>query len=456
MSGTLSSGSVTTRLRRIAELARERPEMAFTSLSHAIDIYFLEEAHWRTRKDGAAGVDGQTAQEYGANLRGNLISLLERFKAGTYQAPPVRRVHIPKEGGKSRPIGVPTFEDKVLQRAVTMVLEAIYEQEVRDCSWGFRPARSAHQALEALREELMKMGGGWVVEADIQSFYDTLEPSHLRRFLDQRVRDGVLRRSIDKWLKAGVLEGGGVKHPELGTPQGGVISPLLANIYLHNALDVWFEDEVKPRLKGQARLIRYADDLVIVCDREEDARQVLAEIPERFGRYGLTLHPEKTRLVPFQRPSLYAGAKGRDGGGAGPGTFELLGFTHLWCRTRRGGWAVKRRTAPRRLRRALRKVAEWCKAQRHRPVPEQRQTLRQKLQGHYNYYGITGNSRMLDRFYLEVCQAWWKWLNRRSQRRKLRWTDYLARLQRYPLAAPVIVHPASRPQQARGPKSRMR
>lgn len=455
MAETLSSGSVKTRLQRIAQLARERPGMAFTSLSHVIDIYFLEQAHWRTRKDGAAGVDGQTAKQYGENLRANLELLLDRFKSGTYQAPPVRRVHIPKEGG-SRPIGVPTFEDKVLQRAVTMVLEAIYEQEFRDCSWGFRAGRSAHQALEALREELMKMHGGWVVEADIQSFYDSLDPRHLRSLLDQRVRDGVLRKAIDKWLKAGVFEGESVRHSELGTPQGGVISPMLANIYLHHVLDAWFEDEVKPRLKGHARLVRYADDLVIICQREDDARQVLTELPERFGAFGLTLHPEKTRLVPFHRPDLDAGPKGRDGRGNGSGTFDLLGFTHLWRRTRQGGWAIQRRTAASRLRRVLHRVADWCRANRHKPVLEQRQTLNRKMQGHYNYYGITWNYVMLQSFYTQVCRIWWKWLNRRSQHKNLGWTQYLGLLKRRPLLLPVVVHSGSRPQQTRVPKSRMR
>jgi hypothetical protein len=250
----------------------------------------------------------------------------------------------------------------------------------------------------------------------------------------------VLRRAVDKWLKAGVFERGVVTHPELGTPQGGVISPLLANVYLHHVLDVWFEDEVRPRLRGRVRLVRFADDLVVVCEREDDARRVLAELPERFASFGLTLHREKTCLVRFERPSLHAGPKGRDGKGNGPGTFDFLGFTHLWCRTRRGGWAVKRRTAKSRLRRALLRVTEWCRDHRHFRVPEQRQTLSKKLQGHYGYYGITGNSRMLDRFYLEVCRVWWKWLNRRSQHKSLGWAAYLAQLKRHPLPAPVIVH----------------
>lgn len=437
MSGTLSSGSVKTRLQRIAELAQERPEMAFTSLSHVIDNYFLEEAYGRTRKDGAAGVDGQTADEYRANLRENLQRLLDRFKAGTYQAPPVRRVHIPKEGGKTRPIGIPTFEDKVLQRAVAMVLEAIYEQEFRDSSWGFRPGRSAHQALEVLRARIMEMHGGWVVEMDIQSFYDALDPSHLRSFLDQRVRDGVLRRTIDKWLKAGVFEEGSVSHPELGTPQGGVVSPILANIYLHHVLDVWFEDVVKPVMKGQAYLVRYADDAVIVFALESDARRVMDALPKRLGKYGLTLHPEKTRLIRFLMPALYDGPKGPKESDE-PGAFDFLGFTHHWCRTRRGGWAVRRKTAKGRMTRALKRITEWCRRNRHLPMAEQREALERKLKGHYQYYGLTWNGRMLEIFRYEAVLIWWKWLKRRSQRGNMAWEIFAKLLERYPLPRPRI------------------
>jgi len=237
------------------------PGAALTTLSHHIDLDFLREAYRRTRKDGAIGVDEMSAKQYAEKLDEHLRSLLERFKSGTYWAPPVRRVHIPKgDGTKTRPIGIPTFEDKVLQRAVTMVMEAIYEQDFLDCSWGFRPGRSALGALEKLREGLTKMHGGWVIEVDIESFFDTIDHSQLRSFLDQRVRDGVLRRMIDKWLQAGVLEEGAVHYPDGGTPQGGVISPLLANIYLHHVLDTWFETMARPKLRGEAFLVRYADD----------------------------------------------------------------------------------------------------------------------------------------------------------------------------------------------------
>src|SRR6185503_13452496 len=247
--GTLSSGDVSTKLARIAELARKHPtKWQFSSVHHAIDVDWMGEAYRRTRKDAAVGVDGQTAEEYARALDVNLEALCGRFRTGTYYAPPVRRVHIPKGDRATRPIGVPTFEDKVLQRAVAMMLEAVYEQDFHPSSYGFRPGRGAHDALEALRNGLMSIGGGWVIEVDIQSFFDTLDHGALRRFLDERVTDGVIRRAIDKWLKAGVLEQGAISHPDSGTPQGGVISPILANIYLHGVLDEWFESEVKPRL----------------------------------------------------------------------------------------------------------------------------------------------------------------------------------------------------------------
>jgi group II intron reverse transcriptase/maturase len=414
--------------------------MGFTSLAYLIDSGWLYEAYRRTRRDGAPGVDGQTAADYEADLLGNLKTLLDRAKSGTYRAPPVRRVHIPKgTGPETRPIGIPTFEDKVLQRAVAMVLEAVYEQDFLDCSYGFRPGRSAHQAPAALWQQTMDMGGGWIVEVDIRKFFDTLDHAHLRDLLQLRVRDGVLLRLIGKWLNAGVLEDGDLSFPEAGTPQGGVISPLLANVYLHYVLDVWFEREVKPRLKGPAFLIRYADDFVMGCACEEDARRVLEVLPKRFGRYGLTLHPGKTRLVPFRRPGSRP-SRGRSTPEPQPGTFDLLGFRHYWGRSLTGRWVVKRKTAPSRFRRALRMIAQWCRLHRHRPVAEQHRTLWQKLRGHFAYYGITSNGKALQRFRYAVARLWRKWLSRRHRRDDIPWPRFQVLLQRYPLPPPLVVH----------------
>jgi group II intron reverse transcriptase/maturase len=430
------------------------PGAVLTTLSHHIDLEFLREAYRQTRKDGATGVDEMTAKEYASKLDENLASVLERFKSGTYWAPPVRRVHIPKgDGTRTRPIGIPTFEDKVLQRAVTMVLEAVYEQEFMNCSWGFRPGRSAHGALEMLREGLRKMHGGWVLDVDIKSFFDTITHGQLRLFLDQRVRDGVIRRMIDKWLKAGVLEGGAVHYPEGGTPQGGVISPLLANIYLHHVLDTWFESMAKPVLRGEAFLVRYADDFVIVCAMKSDAEKLMAVLPKRLAKYGLTLHSEKTRLVCFTEPAQKSNRKGDDGG---PGTFDLLGFTHYWRRSYRGQrWVIGLKTTKSRLTRAIRKVAEWCRINRHRKVADQHRDLVPKLRGHYQYYGITGNSRALSSFYEAVRRAWHRWLNRRSQRNHLTWERFEQMLQRYVLPRPKIIY-AHAAQRSRDSRSRMR
>jgi group II intron reverse transcriptase/maturase len=412
--------------------------MAFTTLAHHIDVAFLREAFARTRKDGATGVDGQTAEEYAENLEGNLQSLLDRFKSGTYQAPPVRRVNIPKGDGKTtRPLGIPTFEDKVLQRAVAMVLEAIYEQDFLPCSFGFRPGRSAHQALADLWQSAMAVGGGWVLDVDVQRFFDTLDHGHLRGFLDRRVRDGVLRRALDKWLKAGVLESGGLTYPEAGTPQGGVISPLLANVFLHEVLDTWFEEQVRPRLQGRGTLIRYADDFVIVLELEADARRVMTVLPKRFGKYGLTLHPEKTHLVPFRRPPGKPGSHRRD---ARPGTFDFLGFTLHWGISRKGFWVVRRRTARSRFSRTLKRIADWCRTHRHMPVSLQHAHLVQKVRGHDAYYGLTGNGRALVTLRHHVRWIWRRWLSRRSQRARITWLAFAELSRRFPLPPARVVH----------------
>jgi group II intron reverse transcriptase/maturase len=324
-----------------------------------------------------------------------------------------------------------------------MVLEAVYEQDFLDCSYGFRPGRSAPQALQTLWDKAMAMNGGWIVEVDIRKFFDTMNHQHLMDALRRRVRDGVLLRLISKWLHAGVQEEGSVSYPEAGTPQGGVISPLLANVYLHEVLDVWFERDVKPRLRGKAHMLRYADDVAILFGVEEDARRVMAVLPKRFGKYGLSLHPEKTRLVPFRRPAKEPPRPGK-APSPRPGTFDLLGFTHYWGKSRQGNWAIKRRTAKDRLSRALRRVALWCKQHRHDRLRSQQRVLEQKLRGHYGYYGIPGNSKGLKRFFRGVVEVWRKWLHRRSQRADMIWDRMHRVLERYPLPPPRIVRPSPR------------
>jgi len=441
MPGTPRPDSVSTKCQRIAKLARDCPDMAFTNLAHHIDIAWLHKAYRLTRKDGAVGVDGRTAADYEKNLMANLQDLLNRAKSGTYVAPPVRRVHIPKAGspGETRPLGIPTFEDKILQRAVLMVLESVYEADFLDASHGFRPNRGAHTAIGSLWKQAMKLGGDWIVDVDLRKFFDTIDHGHLREFLKRRVRDGVLLRLIGKWLNAGVLEEGVHTTSEFGAPQGGVLSPLLSNLFLHYVLDQWFEQEVRPRLMGQAFLIRYADDFVIGVAREDDAKRIMEVLPKRMNKYGLTVHPEKTRLVRFTPPedddSVPSDRKPSE-----PRTFDFLGFTHYWDRTRQGGWVIKRKTAKTRFRRALHAVWEWCRKHLHDPVRNQHRQLTLKLRGHYAYYGITGNSGRLSAFKRGVHRTWKHWLNRRDNHGAMTWAEYSRLSRLYPLPHARIVH----------------
>lgn len=433
MTGTKGLEDISTKQQRIAGLAKQFETL--TTLAHHVDMAWMREAYRRTRKDGATGVDGQSAEEYGQRLEENLRSLLERAKAGTYRAPAVRRVHIPKGDGETRPIGIPTFEDKVLQRAVTMVLEAVYEQDFLPCSYGFRPGRNAHQCIEALRDAARKMAGGWVLELDIRKFFDSIQRPRLLEVLNQRVRDGVLSRLVAKWLHAGVMEAGALTYPKAGTPQGGVISPLLANIYLHEVMDAWFERDVRPRMKGRSYLFRYADDAVMLFEKEEDARRVFEVLPKRLEKHGLALHPEKTRLVRFKRPDR-ARADGEGDGGAKPRTFDFLGFTHYWAQLKNGHWVVLRRTARSRFTRALKAVWQWLKKNRHKPLEEQQRGLAQRLRGHYSYYAIRGNKSRAWSFLFLVVGAWKRWLERRSDKAGMGWTRFNRLLERYPLPEP--------------------
>jgi group II intron reverse transcriptase/maturase len=411
-------------------MAKESPELRFATLAHHINPELLRLAHARTRKDGASGIDGVTGEAYAADLDNNLQGLWTRLREGRYRAPAVRRVHIPKGDGRMRPLGIPTFEDKIVQRAAATLLGGIYEQDFLPCSFGFRPGRSAHDALKALREELMTMGGGWVLDADLRDFFGTVDHAKLRAILSQRVGDRSMMRLIGKWLQAGVMEEGRLSHPESGTPQGGVISPLLANVYLHEVLDLWFERDVKPRLRGKATLIRYADDFVMVFALREDADRVIAVLEKRLAKYGLQLHPEKTRLVDFRRPTS----------GRGHGTFDLLGFTHRWTLSRKGRPIVVQRTAAKRMSRALRALNDWCRRHRHLPLSDQQQALGRKLRGHCEYFGITGNSRQLASFRCALLRIWRKWLCRRSRAATKPWSWFAKICRIYPLPSAVAVH----------------
>lgn len=424
MPETQNSDPMSTSLLRLAALGRTYPERCFTNLNQYLTKELLYTAYHRTRKDGAVGVDKQTAGEYAQALEDNLESLLTRAKSGRYLAPPVKRSYVPKGKGQ-RPIGIPTFEDKVLQRAVVLILEKLYEPLFHPHSFGYRPGRSAHQALGLLHKQLGASGGGYVVEMDIQGFFDHLDKRHLREFLQQRIGDGVILRLINKWLKAGVMEAGGIHYPEHGSPQGGVVSPLLANVYLHHVLDQWFEQAVKPRLMGSACLIRFADDAVLLLRNARDAKRVMEVLPKRFGCYNLQLHPDKTCVTKFK-----PGEKS---------SIDFLGFTHYWRKSRRGRWSIQRKTMKSRFARSVRSIQQWCRANRHMPLPVQHAALSRKIRGHYAYFGIRGNSAAISRFRYVVEFVWIKWLRRRSHRHCLDGGRAVSLLRRYSLPPARLV-----------------
>jgi len=435
MGDTKKSPTVSTKLQWIAAQSVRYPEKVIISLAHLIDVDFLRAAYCLTRKDGAVGVDGVTAREYAEHLEGNLAGLHARLRSGTYKAPAVKRAWIDKDDGSQRPLGIPAFEDKIAQRAVTMLLSAVYEQEFYDFSWGFRPERSPHKALKSLREMCYKCNINWILDVDVRGFFDNLDHGLLRAIIKRRVNDGGILRLIGKWLNAGVLDGQQLYHPIKGTPQGGVISPILANIFLHHVLDEWFIKEIKPRLKGRCFLIRFADDFVIGCELEEDARRVMAVLPKRFGRFKLAIHPKKSRLVEFRNPDVRQSPK------SDSGSFDYLGFTHYWAKSRRGNWVIKRRTARKRLSRAMKLLWRWCHYNRHLRITEQYRILCSKLRGHYQYYGIRCNMRMLEQVYLLVRRAWRRWLGRRHRSGHISVEKFKATIEKtFPLPRPRIVH----------------
>ena len=427
----MRSQTVSTQLQEIAQEASQHPEWVFTTLAHRIDVGFLYEAYTKLNKKGAPGLNKVTAAQYRENLDQNLIDLHERLKGGRYTAPPVKRVWIEKENGKKRALGIPEFEDKIVQRAVEMLLSAIYEGEFYDFSHGFRKGRSQHKALHELREQCHRININWLLTADITGLFDNINHDTLRELIKRRVNDGGILRLIGKWLNAGVMEEDRLEYPDKGTPQGGVISPLLSNIYLHYVLDDWIVREVGPRMKGKYFIIRWADDFLIGFENKSDALRVKEVVPKRFDRYGLELHPEKTSLEYFAKPPNKVPGEPRRG------TFDFLGFTHYWGRTRKGFAVIKKKTAGKRLRGFLKKMWSWCKEKKHDPIEEQWQTLKAKLRGYYQYFGVRCNYKALEVVYEHTEKAWRYWLSRRSQRKEVS----IAFLQEtFPLPKPRIVH----------------
>lgn len=424
---------MSTKLEKVAERARKDPSAQFHSLAHVLDEDVLREAFDRIRKDAAVGVDGVTKERYGEALEENLRDLHARLKSKTYRHQAIRRVHIPKAPGKTRPIGISCIEDKIVQGGLQRVMEAVFEPVFRDCSYGFRPGRSAHDALRAVDEMVMRQGMTIILEGDIASFFDSMVPALLREMIRERISDGSIIRLVGKCLRVGVLDGEEFSKPDRGTAQGSIISPLFGNVYLHHVLDVWFEDEVVPRLRGYARLVRYADDFVIGFTRKDDAEKVKAMLGRRLAEFGLTMQPDKTRLVPFERPP-------RDQqGGRGPATWDFLGFTLYWRKSRSGRWVVGTKTRKARIQRAAKAISEFCRRHRHDPLEDQHAALVRRLAGHYNYFGVNGNYASLHRVRQMAERAWFKWLRRRSQRGRRRTWDWFKRyLRAFPLPRPRI------------------
>ena len=426
-----------TPLSRLTELAKEDSARRFYSIAHFLTPRALYEAFKKLRKNASAGVDGVTFQAYQKELGRNLQDLWQRVKSGKYRAQPLRRVYIPKDDGKSeRPISIPALEDKIVQGATVRILSAIYEADFLDCSYGSRPGRNPHQALDEIDRVLFRESITYVLELDIKSYFDSIVRKHLVEMIERRVSDGSILRLIGKWINVGVIDKGRLLETDEGVAQGQVISPLLANVYLHHILDQWFEDEVKPRLKGKAFLVRYVDDAVICFQHEEDAQRVSKVLDKRFSNYGLTLHPEKTRLVEFGRAAL----EKADRRGRGPATFDFLGLTHIPERSRRGFYRPGVKTMKKRLKRGLKEIGRWCKVNRHEPVNKQQETLNAKLRGHYHYYGRSSNSRSLWGFYHVVKKTWRKWLSRRTRGTPMSWAKFTHLLSRHPLLKPQIKH----------------
>src|ERR1700737_455139 len=427
---------MSTEINRLSELAKEDPKRQFFSIAHLITPEKMYAAFLSLRKEASAGIDGVTYAEYETDAARNIRQLHRRLKEGKYRAQPLRRVYIPKENGKLRPISIPALEDKIAQKAMVELLSPIYEQDFLDCSYGFRPKRGEHQALDEVGRVICTRPTGWILEIDITAYFDSIVREQLIEMIEKRVNDGSVLRLIQKWIKIGVIEEGRLLMSETGTGQGQPISPLLANIYLHHVLDKWFEEVVKPRLKGEVHEIRFAGDAILCFEHKEDAEKVLSVLPYRFAKYGLTLHPEKTRLLEFGRDAS-RNAKRQDQKAA---TFDFLGFTHICARSRKGKFAVHVKTIRKRLRRGLQAITDWCREHRHDPVNEQQNTLNAKLRGHYQYYGRPTNYRSLRQFYGRVRRIWRQWLSRRTRGRWLTWDRYQAILRHHPLLLPRITH----------------
>jgi group II intron reverse transcriptase/maturase len=405
-------------LDRVREVARRDKDARFTALLHHVDLDRLREAYWAINPKAATGVDGVRWGAYGQDLEANLSNLHQRVHSGAYRASPSRRTYIPKADGRQRPLGIATLEDKIVQRAVVEVLNAIYEGDFLGFSYGFRPGRSPHDALDALAVGVKRKKVNWVLDADLRDFFTSLDHSWLERFLEHRIADRRLLRLIRKWVKAGVIEEGNWSATEVGAPQGASASPLLANVYLHYVFDRWARQWRRRHARGDVVIVRFADDFVAGFEHQGDAKQFLYELRQRFAKFGLELHPGKTRLIEFGRHA--AERRARRGLGK-PETFDFLGFTHICAKTRAGRFQLKRTTISKRMRAKLAEVRDQVKQRRHEPIPDQGRWLGSVVRGHLAYYAVPGNSHAIRAFRTQVARHWCKALRRRSQRHRLDW-----------------------------------
>ena len=425
------------KLTLIAERARREPQCQFISLAHLLDEGFLAGCYHRLGRDRASGVDGVTWREYGEHLRENLRDLVARMKAKRYKPLPAKRVYIPKDEHSQRPLGLPALEDKIVQVGIAKILEAIYEADFLDCSYGFRPGRGCHQALNAVDKTIMTQPVNHVIDADIKGFFDNVSHVWLMKFLQVRIKDSSLLLLIQRFLKAGYFEAGQIEATEQGTPQGGNLSPMLSNIFLHYVLDLWFDKRLKRQMRGACFLVRYADDFGCMVQYQDDAQQMLQALRERFTQFDLALHPEKTRVISFGRYERQNAQRQQ----RRANTFDFLGFTHYGGTSRRGKFIVGRQTSRKKFRKKCQELRAWLKAVRNKiPVQQWWPVLKAKLRGHYQYYGVSGNMRGIARFYHLTLRLALKWLNRRSQRRSFYWAGFLTYLGHYPLPKPRIAH----------------
>ena len=421
----------------ISERAQQEPNCQFTSLAHLLDERFLMHCYHRLGRDRASGIDGVTWQDYGKNLEENLRDLVMRLKAKRYKPQPARRVYIPKDEHSTRPLGLPALEDKIVQKGMAMILEAIYEADFLDCSYGFRPGRNCHQAVDAVDKTIMRNPINHAIDADIKGFFDNVSHQWMLEFLQVRIVDPSFLLLVRRFMKAGYVDSGQLVASHRGTPQGGNLSPILSNIFLHYVLDLWFEKRIKPQARGACFLVRYADDFVCMIQYQDDARHIERTLRERFARFDLELHPEKTRVISFGRYER-ENAKRQN---RRAHTFDFLGFTHFCGTSRRGKFIVGRRTSRKKFRVKCKELNLWLKRVRNlRPAKEWWPILAAKLRGHYQYYGVSGNMPSVQRFYREAVRLTLKWLNRRSQRCSFNWKGFYAYLKHYPLPKPRIVH----------------